>query len=71
MADLTEYMTTQEAARQLGFHIDHIRRMLREGDLEGVKISGQSWLVLKKSVEDYKKSTSGMGKFDPRRGNKE
>ena len=70
MPDLKDYMTTEEAAKSLGFHIDHIRRMLRLGDLEGEKISGQSWLVLRKSVIDYKKKTEGLGKFDPRRGNK-
>lgn len=69
MPDLKDYMTTEEAAKALGFHIDHIRRMLRESDLEGLKV-GITWLVSRKSVADYKKQTEGLGKFDPRRGNK-
>jgi len=69
MPDLRDYMSTEDAAKSLGFHVDHIRRLLREGDLEGEKISGATWLVSRKSVADYKKHTEGMSKFDPRRGN--
>jgi len=68
MPDLTNYMTTEDAAKALGFHIEHIRRMLREKDLEGMKI-GSMWFVLKKSVVGYKSQTEGMDKRDPRRGN--
>jgi len=69
MPDLKDYLTTEEASKELNFHIDHIRRMRREGDLEGMKV-GQMWFISKKSVADYKKQTAGLGKFDPRRGNK-
>lgn len=68
MPDLADYMTTEEAAKKLSFHIVHIRRMLREGDLEGLKV-GQTWLVSRKSVEKYREATAGMDKRDPRRGN--
>ncbi len=68
MPDLADYMSTEEAARKLGFHIDHVRRLLREGDLEGIKV-GITWLVSRKSVDAYIKRTEGLGKFDPRRGN--
>ncbi len=37
MPDLTDYVTTQEAADKLGYHVDHVRRMLREKDLQGQK----------------------------------
>ena len=69
MPDLKDYMTTEEAAKALGFHIAHVRRMLRESDLEGAKL-GPGWLVLRRSVAEYKKMTEGMDKRDPRRGNK-
>jgi len=66
MPDLRDFVTTEEAARILQFHVEHVRRLLREGDLKGEKI-GTAWLVLKKSVEKYIKETEGMNKFDPRR----
>ena len=69
MPDLKDFTTTEEAAKALGFHVAHIRRMLREGDLEGLKV-GITWLVSRKSVADYKRRTEGLEKFDPRRGNK-
>ena len=65
--DLADYMTTQEAAAKLGFHVEHVRRMMREKALEGVKV-GASWLVSKQSVERYLRETEGMAKYDPRRG---
>lgn len=68
MPDLADYMSTDEAAQKLGFHVAHIRRMLREKDLEGLKV-GITWLVSRKSLEQYLKETEGLSKFDPRRGN--
>jgi excisionase family DNA binding protein len=70
MPDLAEFMTTQEAARKLNLHIVTIRNMIRGKKLEGVKIGGKTWLVSKKSVEDYRIETEEMSKNDPRRGRK-
>jgi len=68
MPDLKDYVTTEEAAKALGFHIESVRRMLRDKELEGLKV-GYMWFVAKKSVAEYKKQTEGLGKYDPRRGN--
>lgn len=69
MPDLRDFVITEEAARILQFHVEHVRRLLREGDLKGEKI-GTAWLVLKKSVEDYQEQNKDLSKFDPRRGRK-
>ena len=66
MPDLAEFMTTQEAAVKLGFHVKTIPMMLRNKTLDGVKF-GRAWLVSKKSVKEYLKKTDGMSKNDPRR----
>jgi hypothetical protein len=42
------------------------RRLRCEGDLKGEKF-GTSWLVLRKSVDEYVQETKGMNKFGPRR----
>lgn len=68
MPDLNEFMTTDEAAEKLDLHIVTIRNMIRSKKLEGVKIGGKTWLVSKKSVENYRIETSDMSKNDPRRG---
>ncbi len=66
MPDLAEFMTTQEAAEKLGFHVKSIPKMVRDNVLEGVRF-GRAWLVSRKSVDEYIKKTKGMSKRDPRR----
>lgn len=68
MPDLSEFMTTEEAAKKLRLHIVTVRNLVRTKKLEGLKIGGKTWLVSKKSVEDYRIETEGMSKNDPRRG---
>lgn len=68
MPDLEEFMTTQEAAALLDYHLESVRRMLRDNELEGIKL-GREWLVSRKSVKDYLEKASGFEKHDPRRGN--
>ena len=66
MPDLTEFMTTQEAAKLLGFNARSIPYMIKTKTLEGVRF-GRAWLVSRKSVKEYLKKTEGMSKNDPRR----
>lgn len=66
MPDLAEFMTTQEAAKILGFNARSIPYMIKTKTLDGVKF-GRAWLVSKKSVKEYIKKTEGMSKNDPRR----
>lgn len=69
MPDLADYMTVQEAAEKLGFHVDHVRRMRRQGVLEAFKV-GATWLISKESVKQYQQSTAGTEKHDPSRRKK-
>ena len=70
MPDLSEYITTKEAATELGFHVKRIPTMVRNRTLDGIRF-GRMWLVSKKSVQDYKDKTQGMSKNDPRRKTQE
>ncbi len=70
MPDLADYMTTQEAAEKLGYHVIYIRQMLRNKKLDGVKW-GRTWFVSRISIKDYLEKTSGLSKNDPRRGQEE
>jgi excisionase family DNA binding protein len=69
MPDIAEFMTTQEAAQALGVHVVTIRKMVSKHKLESMK-AGTALLILRKSVDQYRSSTSGMEKNDPRRGRK-
>lgn len=52
MASLDGHITAQEAADRLEYTVQHVRRLLREGDLNGTKI-GRDWIVVEGSVMDY------------------
>jgi excisionase family DNA binding protein len=44
------YLTSAEAAEVLRYTIQHVRRLIVQGRLEGFKI-GRDWVVLRSSVD--------------------
>jgi len=66
MPDLNEFVSTEEAAEKLKYHVEHVRRMMREGSIAGLKI-GRTWLVKREALDSYMKRTAKMAKHDPRR----
>ena len=64
MPDLTNFVTTDEAAQELGFHVNHIRRMVRRGDLEIMRV-GQMIFISSESIKEYKDKTKGFDKHSP------
>jgi len=69
MPDLSEFMTTAQAATKLKIHVKTIPAMVKNKKLNGVRF-GRVWLVSKKSVQDCYNNTKGMSKNDPRRRTK-
>lgn len=67
MPDLNEFMTTEEAAKELGFTVKSIRNMIYRDALPHRKF-GRALLIPKQAIQDYKEKTKGMSKNDPRRG---
>ncbi len=59
--DLTQYVTTRQAADSLGVVTDHINHLLAKGKIKGIKL-GYSWLVYVPSLEAYQKSKSPGGR---------
>ncbi|MFZ1397685.1 MAG: helix-turn-helix domain-containing protein [Candidatus Promineifilaceae bacterium] len=47
-----EWITTAEAAELSGYHVNHIRRLIRQEDIEAKKF-GTIWQVNKTSFLDY------------------
>ena len=66
MPDLAEFMTTEEAAKKLGFTVASVRQMVFKKKLESTRF-GRALLIPKKAVADYLEKTKGMSKNDPRR----
>lgn len=48
-----ELMTTREAARDLGYTIQHTRLLIRQEKIAASKF-GRDWLVARESVVEYK-----------------
>lgn len=46
-------LTTQEAAADLGYHTNYVRRLLRAGVLRGERV-GPFWLIPRQEVERVK-----------------
>jgi excisionase family DNA binding protein len=57
---LNNHISVQVAAVYSGYSTQYLRRLLRSGKLEGVKI-GQLWLVDKDALEAYLKLVKGRG----------
>jgi len=64
MPDLTNYVTTEEAALELGFHVNHIRRMVRRGDLKIQRVGRMIFISLE-SLKEYKDKTKDFDKHSP------
>jgi len=47
-----EWITTADAAEMSGYHVNHIRRLIRQGDIQARKF-GPTWQVNRQSFVDY------------------
>ena len=47
-----KYISVQAAAEVTGYNTQYLRRLMRSGKLEGIKI-GQLWLIEMQSLETY------------------
>lgn len=54
------WLTVQEAAKESGYHPEHITRLIREKKIKARKLS-VIWLVARESLSAYLKRTQTMG----------
>ncbi len=47
-----ELLTVEQAAAKLQMHVATVRRMLREGNLGGVKLGKKEWRVPDKAIQE-------------------
>jgi excisionase family DNA binding protein len=64
---MPDYITTEEVAQILGYHVKSVRRLIRQGKLYAEKKVGV-WLIPREALEEYKERTKGKVKHDPTRG---
>lgn len=46
------YVDTKEAARLLGYTLQHTRLLIRTGQIKAVKF-GRDWMIERKSITDF------------------
>ena len=56
-----DWLTVNEAAKQSGYDPEHIRRLIRNGEINANKFS-IVWMVNRKSLEGYIKKAQTWGK---------
>ncbi|MBI5879944.1 MAG: helix-turn-helix domain-containing protein [Chloroflexi bacterium] len=61
-----DWITTRAAAELSGYHLDHLRRIIRAGEVQAQKF-GETWQVSRKSLLAYLKEQRAKGE---RRGRK-
>ena len=50
---MTEPLTAQKAADELGYHVDHLYRLLKESTVKGQRF-GNAWMIAPAEVERIK-----------------
>ena len=64
---MADWITTTEAAELSGYHPDHLRELIRDGQIAAVK-KGNAWWVDRKALVAYLKAAQKAE--DKRRGPK-
>lgn len=59
---MPDKVTAQEAAAELGYHIDHVYRLLRAGKIRGEQFN-RVWLIDRKEVERVKAQQDERGRL--------
>lgn len=49
-----QYLTTNEAAKLLGFNISHVRRLIKQGHIKAEKV-GKDWIIVPNDVLHIKR----------------
>jgi excisionase family DNA binding protein len=59
---MSEMLSAKEAAQELGYHKDHLYRLLNDGTVRGQRISGV-WLISRREIERVKRLQDEHGRL--------
>jgi len=57
---MSDMLSAREAAKELGYHVNHLYRLLNAGTVRGKQISGV-WLISRREVERVKRLKNQQG----------
>ena len=61
---MSDMLTTEQAAEALGYHRDHVYRLLRSGVIQAERFSGV-WIIPQAEIERVKALQSKGGRYYP------
>jgi excisionase family DNA binding protein len=61
MNSLIDWLTTQEASSLSGYHLEHIRRLIRNREIEAKKWGKVVWMVNRASLLEYMEKMKDKG----------
>ncbi len=64
---MADVLTAERAAQELGYHVDHMRRLLRAGIIRAEKF-GKVWMIPRSEVDRIRDLQSAKGWRLPRKG---
>ena len=59
---MRDMLTVQETAQALGYHPNHVRRLLQAGTIKGEKI-GNYWFVPRREVDRIRAGQDASGRY--------
>ena len=62
---MDNWLTVYEAAKLLGYHPNHLRRLLRKGSVSGWKQRNRYWAISRREVERVMDQQTERGRFYP------
>ena len=60
---MADVLTAREAARELGYHVNHLYRLLAAGTVRGERFSGRVWAIRREEVTRIKKLQDENGRL--------
>ena len=61
LTEFSDWLTTAEAAQLVGYHVERIRELVRDGKIQGRKF-GPVWAVNRQSLLDYIREIGHQGR---------
>ena len=62
---MSKWLTTDEAAARLGYHPNHLRRLLRAGSVQGHRGRNYRWQISEREVKRVKSLQTERGRYCP------
>ena len=58
-----DFLTAEQAARELGYHLNHLYRLLKSETVRGEKLAGKVWMISPQEVRRVKSLQDEHGRL--------